>query len=68
MSNVPLLKALDPRAGNSLSEKYGPLLVTVATIGVAVAACFGLVPELGVAGGLALLAGGGLGSYVRSQA
>lgn len=61
------INALDPRRGSSPLDRFVPLVVALATVAVAVSACFGLVPGMNAASGIALLAGTGGGIFIRSQ-
>lgn len=64
---APTIEALDPTKGRGFVERFVPLLIAVATVGVSVAAILGFVPGMGVDAGLALLLGTGGGVAIRSQ-
>jgi TctA family transporter len=63
-----LRTALDVTRGDTAIERWMPAAVALATIIVALGACFGFVPGLDVKEGLALLVGSGGGYAIRSQA
>ncbi len=64
---APTIEALNPTKGDSFTERWMPLIVGVVTVGVAVAAIFGFIPEMDASDGIVLLSGAGAGIAIRSQ-
>jgi len=70
----PLLRALSVAAHDDAGrrviplQRFGPMLVAVAIVIVAVGASFGFVPGMGPVDGVALLGGAAGGYSIRSQA